>query len=64
MCLFAYKYVCELACLVLENAKDGTEPSDIGVVDDCELSCGCWESNLDLPGDQLVLTTATPSLQP
>lgn len=28
------------------------------------LPCGCWEGNLDLLGEQLVLSTAEPSLQP
>ena len=37
-------------------------PSD-GVVESCELPCGCWELNLGPLKDQPVLLTPEPSLQ-
>jgi hypothetical protein len=32
-----------------------------GVVDGCELPCGCWESNLGLLEEQPVLLTTEPA---
>jgi hypothetical protein len=34
-----------------------------GVIDSCELACGCWELNLGPLEEQRVLSTAEPSLQ-
>ncbi|ERE84501.1 E3 ubiquitin-protein ligase [Cricetulus griseus] len=35
-----------------------------GVIDSCELPCGCWESNPGPLQEQQVLLTMGPSLQP
>ena len=48
---FAYMYVC-------------VKVSDIGVMDSCELPCGCWELNLGPLEDQSMLLTTELSLQP
>ena len=37
--------------------------SGTGVIDVCELLCGCWELNSGPPQEQLMLLTAEPSLQ-
>lgn len=34
-----------------------------GVMDDCELPCGCWESNPGLLQEQQMFLTAEPLLQ-
>ena len=38
------------------------DPAGTGVVDDRELPCGCWESNLEPLEEQPVLLTTEPSL--
>lgn len=35
-----------------------------GVQDDCDLPCGCWESNMCSLKEQLVIFTTKQSLQP
>jgi hypothetical protein len=40
----------ECICTVPEEARQ----PETGVADDCELTCGCWESNLSSLDDQAV----------
>jgi hypothetical protein len=51
------------ACMCVPGALRGQKRTSgpLGVTDDCEPPCGCWESNLQ---EQPVLLTAEPSLQP
>jgi hypothetical protein len=37
---------------------------ETGVIDDCELPCGCWELNLDALEEKPILLTTEPSFQP
>ena len=47
------------------KARRGHWIPGTGVINDCELPCGCWELNLGpLEEQQLVLLTTEPSLQP
>jgi hypothetical protein len=41
-----------------------SDPPETGVADCCELPCGCWDLNPGLLGEQPVLVTTEPSLQP
>ena len=38
--------------------------SGTGVTNSCELTCGCWQLNLDPLEEQPVFLTTEPSLQP
>jgi len=42
---------------------EGVRASGTGVIDSCELPCGCWDLNLGLLEEQPALLTAEPSLQ-
>jgi hypothetical protein len=44
--------------------KEDVGSSGTGVTDNCELPCGCWDSNPDSLKKQQVLLTTKPSLQP
>ena len=50
------------ACLVLAEAAVGFPGT--GVIDSCELPCGCWELNLGPLQEQQGLLAASPSLAP
>ena len=43
---------------------EGVECPKAEVTDGCELLCGCWQLNPALLGEQSVLLTTEPSLQP
>jgi len=43
---------------------EGVGSLGTGVMDSCELLCGCWELNLESLKEQFVLLTIEPSLQP
>ena len=55
-------------CLCLPGAQGSPEKDikqlGIRIVDGCEPSCGCWKLNTGPLGEQLVLLTSEPSLQP
>lgn len=43
------------------GSEKGIGSSEIGVTDDGELPCGCWELNLGLSEGQVALLTLEPS---
>ena len=49
---------------VLPDLKRASDPPWTGVIDCCEPPCLCWELNLDPLGENHVLLTTDPSLQP
>lgn len=55
--LILHVWLCCL-CLVPEEVL---APPGTGVTDGCEVSCGCWKSNLGLLQEQSVLLTAEVS---
>jgi hypothetical protein len=60
--LFVYLYAlvfCLDLCLC-----EGVRSPGTGIIDNCELPCGCWELNPGPLEEQPVLSTAEPSLQP
>jgi hypothetical protein len=58
--LFACVYAWDM--LRYPNSRGGIRFPGTGVTDGCELSFGCWESNLDPLEEQPVPLTAEPSL--
>ena len=64
---FASMDVCvPCACLVPLETRRGHQVGypGTGVMDGCELPCGCWEPNPALLQKHLVLLVAEPGLQP
>lgn len=51
-------FVCEV------SSEDSFRHAGTGVSDCCESPCRCWELNLGTMGDQPILLTTDPSLQP
>jgi hypothetical protein len=47
-----------------EARRGHYETPETGVMNSCELPCGCWESIPGLLEEQLVLLTLEPSLRP
>lgn len=56
-------YVCIYALHVYLIPSEGARSPKTGVMDGCELSCGCKELNSGALQDQQVLLTDEPSLQ-
>lgn len=57
LCVFVPVRVCVLSdCLMPKEARKGAG-SGTGVIDGCELSCGCWEQSLGSLREQAFLTT-------
>lgn len=57
-------YVCSL-CWVLQEVRGVHQilwNYRVDVTGGCELPCRCWQLNLGLPEEQLVLLPAEPSL--
>lgn len=48
----------------LHRSEEGIGSLRPGVTDDCEVTHGCWELNLDPSAKAEVLFTAGPTLQP
>ena len=51
-----------MSCSVF--GEEGIGSPETGVMDSCQLLCGCWELNPESQQEQSVLLTAEPSLQP
>ena len=51
-----------LACM--QRPEEGIRSSGMGVTDNCELPCGCWESNPGSMGDLPGLLTVEIYLWP
>jgi hypothetical protein len=58
--LFNFFYVSVHCCSLQRCHKRASDP----ITDGCEPPCGCWELNSGPLGEQSVLLTAEPSLQP
>jgi hypothetical protein len=62
--LLACMFVCHICAWCLKRLEEGIKSPGTGVTDDCEPSCGYWESNLGPLEEQLVPLTTELSLQP
>ena len=67
-CLFFFKiffffFVCVGICLQICICEGAISPGTV-IADSCELPHGCWEWNLGLLEEHLVLLTCEPLLQP
>lgn len=60
-------FICYSLCMfgvsLVHSLCEGVGSLRSGVIDSCELACGCWELNLGPLEEQRVLSTAEPSLQ-
>lgn len=48
----------------LQRSEEGVGSPGTGVIEDCELACGCWELNPSSLQVRHVFLTMEPSLQP
>jgi hypothetical protein len=56
--VYLHACICALCVQGLKRSAEGVRSFGTRVTDGCELLCGCWELNLDLLQEQLVLLTA------
>ena len=62
VCMFVCMFVCiPCVCLVHSKARKRIRSWGAGVIDSCELSCGCWVLNPNLQKEPVPLT-AEPCL--
>jgi hypothetical protein len=54
--------LCSLGFFLYECLYEGVRSPETGVTDSCEITYRCWELNLGLLEEQLVLLTAEPSV--
>lgn len=65
LCMLAYVYVyASQTCLHTWMSEEGVKFPKSEVTSYCELSCGCWEPNLDPPEEKQVLLTTESTLTP
>jgi hypothetical protein len=63
MCM-SFVYTCTVCSWCLRRPEEDVESPETRVTDSCEMLCECWESNLGLLEEQLMLLNAELSLQP
>jgi len=57
-----YRCLAECVCAPRPGRASYPCPLQLGVIEECEPPCRCWESNASLPKELLTLLTPEPSL--
>lgn len=56
--------LCAICVLYPQGPEEVVECPRAGVIDHCEIKCGCWASNLRPLEERPMFLTAEPSLWP